>query len=54
MPGLLADDDEADLHSEPDYIINTSRSVYISGPHHVMHNLTEGLEGNLPNWEWYA
>lgn len=35
------------------YDLDFTRSVFIAGPHHVVHNLTEGFEVVLVHWVWY-
>jgi len=35
------------------YEINLSRAVYISGPHHIIHNLQEGFGTVLVQWVWF-
>ena len=31
-----------------------TRSVYIEGPHHVLHNCTEGFERVVRDWKWFT
>ena len=34
--------------------IDLKDSVYISGPHHVLHNMTEGFDVALVHWHWFV
>ena len=60
---FMVDGQSGDHHERPEapdypsladqYMIDTSRAVYISGPHHILHNLQEGFSGVLGSWSWF-
>ena len=44
-------DDDPDIAGEDDpYTVNFRRAIFIGGPHHVLHNFTEGLDKVLVWW----
>ena len=36
-----------------DYDIDLSKAIYLSGPHHIFHNMQEGFASVLCLWTWY-
>jgi hypothetical protein len=42
-----------DYGQEDAYIVDTNKEVFISGPHHTLHNMTGGLPETLPLWTWF-
>ena len=36
--------DPPDIPKLPDYEVNLTRAMYISGPHHILHNMTKSFK----------